>query len=988
MKSKSLRSSFLSKAFHCAIPLTLLAASPAVHAADGTWTGGTSVTWATTTNWSGGIVPGSNSANADIATFNSATYSFAPTAANSYFVGGLSFGSSNGGITITTGGGTSRLNVGSGGIQVASGSGAVVIGSVASHGINLVANQNWTNNSSNVLTLSRVSVDDVAAIGTYTVTINGSGTGGLTIVSNLADNNISSDPDRKLAAIINSANSTTSFNNGSTYSGGTTLTAGTLTINGSSAGTVGAVTSSSLGTGSVALNGGKLSSSNTAARIILNAVTIGGNVTLGDATNTGALTFSANTDLTGGTRTLTLAGNGPTFSGVISNGGLTTAGTGTLTLTGANSYTGVTTISSGVTLQLGTGATGLDGTLAGTSIVNNGALAYNRFGSASYDGVISGTGTLTKSGAGTQTLSGANTFSGITTISAGTLELTNALALQNSTLNSSSVTGDATNGLKITTSSLTLGGLSGNRTLASYFTTTSGGLSGLSALTLNPGSGVNNSLTAVLADGAAGMSVTKNGAGTQALTAANTYTGTTTLNAGTLQINSSSTGAVGAITDGSLGTGALVLNGGQLSTSGTTGRTLFNATTIGGNVTLGDAVNTGNLTFDAGINLNGGTRTLTAASTTSNIAFDSLVSNGGIIKEGPGTFKLNGSNTFAGGFTLNAGVVTISTNGLGSVGSITSSAFGTGLLTLNGGTVSSATATNRPILNAVTFGGNVGFGGGSGSGAGGVLFSADANLGGATRTLTTTVDTTFNGIVSNGGLTKDGSSTLILNAENTYSGTTTVSAGTLQLGSGGSITSSSAIRVASGATLDVSAVSGYTVGASASQTLGGSGGVTGAVTIGSLGTHNAGDAAVNAGVGSQAFSSTLTYGNGSIFNWDLNANSTASGFDTVSAGGAVTAGTTSIFNVVLGTTALAGITDNGNTFWNTPFNSQSWSMASIFGQAISGSFESVTTSTDVSAKGQFTITGSNLTWTAVPEPTSALAGILLGAGLLRRRRRA
>jgi MYXO-CTERM domain-containing protein len=40
----------------------------------------------------------------------------------------------------------------------------------------------------------------------------------------------------------------------------------------------------------------------------------------------------------------------------------------------------------------------------------------------------------------------------------------------------------------------------------------------------------------------------------------------------------------------------------------------------------------------------------------------------------------------------------------------------------------------------------------------------------------------------------------------------------------------------------------------------------------------------------------------------------------------------------------------------------------------------------VSSYGTFTITGSTLNWTAVPEPTSALAGLLLGAGLLRRRR--
>ena len=76
-----------------------------------------------------------------------------------------------------------------------------------------------------------------------------------------------------------------------------------------------------------------------------------------------------------------------------------------------------------------------------------------------------------------------------------------------------------------------------------------------------------------------------------------------------------------------------------------------------------------------------------------------------------------------------------------------------------------------------------------------------------------------------------------------------------------------------------------------------------------------------------------------------------------------------------------------NAFWSTPAIVETWSMASIFGQSFSSSaFQTVETSTDVSTYGHFTISGSSLTWTAVPEPTSALAGLLLGAGLLRRRR--
>ena len=90
-------------------------------------------------------------------------------------------------------------------------------------------------------------------------------------------------------------------------------------------------------------------------------------------------------------------------------------------LTGANTYTGGTTISAG-TLQVGDGGT--TGSIAG-NVVNNGALAFNRSDATTFDGVISGTGSVTKSGAGTQTLTGDNTYTGTTTISAGTLQLGN-----------------------------------------------------------------------------------------------------------------------------------------------------------------------------------------------------------------------------------------------------------------------------------------------------------------------------------------------------------------------------------------------------------------------------------------------------------------------------------------------------------------------------------------------------------------------------------
>ena len=177
--------------------------------------------------------------------------------------------------------------------------------------------------------------------------------------------------------------------------------------------------------------------------------------------------------------------------------------------------------------------------------------------------------------AGTWVFSNANTFTGATTVAGGTLSLTNPLALQNSALNTTgSIAGTGSVGLKTNQTTLTLGGLTGAKNFASaagVFNTTSGGYSGVTALTLNPGTGVTNSYTAVIADGAAGMSLTKTGLGTQTLssTSINTYTGTTHVDGGVLQLDgsthASSTVAVG--TAGSL-TASGTVNGNATWTGG------------------------------------------------------------------------------------------------------------------------------------------------------------------------------------------------------------------------------------------------------------------------------------------------------------------------------------------------------------------------------------------------------------------------------------
>lgn len=112
--------------------------------------------------------------------------------------------------------------------------------------------------------------------------------------------------------------------------------------------------------------------------------------------------------------------NNVTYSGVISgNGRLVQAGSGTLILGGANTYSGGTTINAG-TLQLGAG--GPAGSVVG-NITNNSALVFSRSDNTTYSGVVSGTGIVTKVGSGTLTLRGANTTASTLTVNGGAVAL-------------------------------------------------------------------------------------------------------------------------------------------------------------------------------------------------------------------------------------------------------------------------------------------------------------------------------------------------------------------------------------------------------------------------------------------------------------------------------------------------------------------------------------------------------------------------------------
>jgi autotransporter-associated beta strand protein len=488
-----------------------------------------------------------------------------------------------------------------------------------------------------------------------------------------------------------------------------------------------------------------------------------------------------------GTLNLTLTNASGNFAGTISGlGGLVLAGGGE-TLSGSNSYTGITTIASGTLFlsnptSLGTSGTILDnGTLDISTITSAGVATSTSIMSLSgpgavtlgtktliltnaadtFSGTVSGSGGVTISG-GTEILTGQNSYTGITTISGGSLALSGAGSL-------SSVAKVADNGVLdisgVTAASTNLGSLSGTGTV------------NLGSRSLNLVNASDTFSGTIL--GAGGLIVS---GGTEILAGNNSYTGPTTIAAGTLQI----------------GRGP-----------------------AGGSIT-GDVADGGMLAFDR----------------TDTYVFSGRISGlGGIAQIGEGTLVLTSDNSYSGGTTISFGTLQIG-NGAAS-GAITGNVVDNGTFAFGrsdtldfGGTISGMGGVSQvsgttilTTVNSYTGATEIASGAGlvlSGAGSiassGGIIDDGSFDVSGTSGTpriaslsgsgivalrnqtlVLTGASGTFSGTISgSGGITLNAGNQTLSGTQG-YTGATTINGGTLAVN--GSITASSGVTVNSGGAL-------------------------------------------------------------------------------------------------------------------------------------------------------------------------------------------
>ena len=515
---------------------------------------------------------------------------------------------------------------------------------------------------------------------------------------------------------------------------------------------------------------------------VLNVGTLGGFDT-GVTVTTPAIYFGSGS----GALNLNQADTMTLGSVLVGNGALNQNGSGTSVLTGNSSaFTGTTTISGG-TLQVGaSNAAFFDNGLGSGAIVNNGTLAFRQYNSIVMSNALSGNGTLLQdSYSATTTLAGANTSTGAVIVNSGTLQIGNGG----------------------TSGSLGSGGV----TLANYN----------SLLTFNRSDDI------TVANDISGLGgISQIGFGKLTLSGANSFQNVNTIDNGSVAITGSLAGGngrfyVGNTTSGaalSIGNGAsvtlgtvdvgetssannntLTVNGGTLSlagslsvgaaTNGNSGNTLV--------INNSGTVSSGNLYVGVAGGASAGNNSVSVSGTGS-----SLTANGGTVGNFIGANSSSNSLTVSGGASFTAlgntyigaagGVANVATvTGAGSIwsnsGTIYAGQNGGGTLNISSGASVTASGGLTIAANAGSTGTvNVGSAGGSDTGV--TLNASGISMGAGNAALnfnqadTTTIAAPISG--TGGTVSQAGTGKTILTGASSFSGTTAITRGTLQVGNG------------------------------------------------------------------------------------------------------------------------------------------------------------------------------------------------------------
>jgi autotransporter-associated beta strand protein len=598
----------------------------------------------------------------------------------------------------------------------------------------------------------------------------------------------------------------------------------------------GTITNSGTGTAATTLTNvgsnvtGITENSTTSALTVTTLNVAGGGTTLTNALGNKTLTIS-NTVV--GTGNLTIANNSATNSGItftaganntgtiINNG--TGAGTTTIPTVGAN-VTGIfqNASNSSSTLTITNALTGLGGT--NTFNISKSNIAITGSAGLTLTGGVNNIGTITNDNTGTGTLT-------IGAIGTNVTNVTQNSATSTMNLNGVSTTYSNANGYNITLGTLKVSDAS-VFTAGTKFTLASGG-----RLDVN----VANQTLAKLASGTgSGVVAGSYLRYSQVQTSGTTGPGTIL---GTVELNTSSVNPNYTL---DFGNGSTLTN--LVTSTYTAPITLSGNASIDSSKAAATYYTASGVLMISGSAITGNTVTLTLNGSNTDLnQINGVISDGvgggklAVVKDGTGTWSINPTgdtsvvNSYSGGTTLNAGLLRF-----GKAGS-----FGTGALTINGGSIDAMVGITTTTLVQI-WNGDFTFVGSNAWNANG----GGVTLGGNSKVTVNASTLTIGGSISDGSndynLTKAGAGNLTLSTANTITGNVTVAEGTLKINNTSGLNVANVVTVGGNATapvLDISqsnTIAGLNDGGFTNGTVTNTGGTQRVLTLGGSGTYSYG----------------------------------------------------------------------------------------------------------------------------------------------------